>query len=310
MAIALSETSACEPGVCILVADDDPDILMLLGHVLDREGYRIVQASDGIEALQLVKETSPDLCLLDVSMPGLDGYAVCRALQAQGPAAPPVIFLTARADTASRVNGLDAGAADYVVKPFDAAELRARVRAALRTKIARDALLAEAATDALTGLLNRGQLVEAAESLIAAARDEGGQLACVMIDLDRFKLINDTYGHVAGDVVLAEASRRFSRAVRRTDVVIRYGGEEFLVLLPEADTAGALGIGARLRASLSAPVAVAADDAGGPFEVPVRASFGVACWRDGMELDDLVAAADAAMYEAKKLGRDRIELAR
>jgi len=294
----------------ILVADDDPDILFLLGRLLERDGYDVVKAPDGTEALRLARESRPDLLLLDVSMPGADGYSVCRELQADGPSAPPVIFLTANAHTSARVSGLDAGAVDYITKPFEPAELKARVRAALRTKEAKDALATEAATDALTGLLNRSQLEPRACQLVALARRHGHRLACLMIDLDHFKVVNDTYGHAAGDAVLVEAARRFRQVTRASDAIFRYGGEEFLALLPETDIEGAVTIAEKLRLALAvAPVVFAPED-GSIVAIPVRASVGAATWQDGLEsAARLIAAADEALYQAKALGRDRVEVA-
>ena len=305
--MASNEPTADERPV-ILIADDDPDILRLLATILERDGYRVVSASDGLSALRLAREAAPDICVLDVSMPGADGYTVCRELQAGGSAAPPVIFLTAHAHTNARVDGLDAGAVDYVVKPFERDELKARVRAALRTKTARDALAAEAATDALTGLRNRAQLDELATELVRSCRATGMPLACIMIDLDHFKAINDGYGHAVGDQVLREVSVRFEKAVRHTDVLARYGGEEFVVLLPATDTTGALAMAARLRAELyAAPVTVQVGAS--RLAIRAQASIGVASWRPGLDAAGLVADADRALYRAKALGRDRIELA-
>ena len=294
---------------CVLIADDDPDILALLALLLERDGYGVVCATDGLEALRVAREAMPDLCVLDVSMPGADGYTVCRELLAQGAGAPLVILLTAHAHTPARVSGLDAGAVDYIVKPFDRQELLARVRAALRTKIARDELAAEAVTDSLTGLLNRGHLAAAAVEHVALAARTGRPLSCLLIDLDHFKAVNDTYGHAAGDAVLSETARRFARSVRRSDVLVRYGGEEFVVLLPETDTTGALTIAARLRKNLeAAPVAFTKEN-GEAVEIPVRASIGVATWAEDLGPAELIAQADGALYRAKALGRDRVELA-
>jgi diguanylate cyclase (GGDEF)-like protein len=294
----------------ILIADDDPDILTLVARVLKREGHEVVPASNGSEALELARQHDPDLLLLDVSMPEMDGYDVCRALQKDGAASPLVIFLTANAHTAARVMGLDAGAVDYVTKPFEPNELRARVRAALRTKTEKDALVVEASTDALTGLLNRGQLGARLSELVSLARRHGRPLGCLMIDLDHFKAVNDTYGHAAGDAVIAEAARRFGSVGRPSDVVFRYGGEEFLVLLPETDLQGSVTVAERLRDALAgAPVRFTASGAP-PIDINVRASVGVAFLDEDM-VDGclLVAAADAALYRAKAFGRNRIELA-
>jgi two-component system cell cycle response regulator len=292
----------------ILVADDDPDILAMVETLLVRDGYGVVRATNGIEALDLARATDPDLLVLDLSMPGLDGYAVCREVRATSVEAPPVIFLTARTETHDRVSGLDAGAVDYIVKPFAAAELRARVRAALRTKLDGDRLRRAAATDPLTGLLNRGQLGPRVGELVAAARRTGRPLACLMIDLDFFKAVNDSYGHPTGDVVLMEVARRLDRAKRTSDVLVRYGGEEFLVLLPETDSEGALGLAERLRAAIAEAPIVAATESGERYEISIRASVGVSWLDDGMyDATLLVAAADDALYRAKSRGRDRVE---
>lgn len=308
----------CTDGLQILVADDDPDIRGLVALVLGRAGYRISTANDGLEAYALARERAWDLLLLDVSMPGMDGYAVCRELQAASSTPPPVIFLTANDHTSARVAGLDAGAVDYVVKPFDAAELTARVRAALRTKAVTDQLAAEAATDSLTGLLNRSQLhLRAAEAVAISAR-HGRPLACLMIDVDHFKRINDTFGHAAGDAVLVEVARRLRRACRASDVAVRYGGEEFVLLLPETGAEGARVTAEKIRSVIAAePVSFSeAFVPGGParagdvLEIPVRVSIGGACFAERMDGSSaLLAVADKALYRAKQLGRNRIEFA-
>jgi diguanylate cyclase (GGDEF)-like protein len=292
----------------ILVADDDPDILTMVSTLLLREGYGVIPATNGVEALSLAQSALPDLLVLDIAMPGMDGYSVCREVRASGPEAPPVIFLTARVETQDRVVGLDAGAVDYIVKPFSAAELRARVRAALRTKRDTDRLLVAAATDPLTGLLNRSQLGPRVGELVAASRRTGRPLACLMVDLDFFKTVNDTYGHQAGDAVLVEVARRLGDAKRASDVLVRYGGEEFLALLPETDLDGALVVAEKFRAGIADEPVVIQSEAHGPIEVSVRASVGVSWLDDGMyDAALLVAAADDALYRAKERGRNRVE---
>lgn len=292
----------------ILVADDDADILTMVSTLLSREGYSVLPAANGIEALALARSARPDLLVLDIAMPGLDGYAVCREIRESGPEAPPVIFLTARAETQDRVIGLDAGAVDYVVKPFSAAELRARVRAALRTKRDTDRLRVAAATDPLTGLMNRGQLGPRVAELVASSRRTGRPLACLMVDLDFFKTVNDTYGHQAGDAVLVEVARRLEQVKRASDVLVRYGGEEFLALLPETDLDGALVVAEKLRAAIAEAPVVFEPETDGPIEISVRASVGVSWLDEGMyDATLLVAAADDALYRAKERGRNRVE---
>jgi two-component system cell cycle response regulator len=215
---------------------------------------------------------------------------------------PPVIFLTAHAQTTARVAGLDAGAVDYIVKPFDEAELTARVRAALRTKAVRDRLVEQATRDALTGLLNRREIDVQAESAVKLAERHGRPVSFLVADLDHFKQINDRHGHAAGDEVLREAARRIRAACRGSDIVGRYGGEEFLVILPETEASQAITTGDKLRRVLSERP-IESD----LVEIPVTASVGVAEWAVGMTRTSLFAAADEALYEAKRLGRNRTE---
>jgi diguanylate cyclase (GGDEF)-like protein len=299
----------------ILVVDDEPDIRRLLARLLKNGGYTVSVAANGEEALAAVDAEIPDLVLLDVSMPGQDGFAVCRELQKLGPKVPAVIFLSAFGTTHDRVAGLEAGAVDYVVKPFDPNEVRARVRAALRSKALRDALALQAATDGLTGLVNRRTLDQRLADTFAVSRRYGRPLACLMVDVDHFKRVNDTYGHQAGDAVLREVASRMKAQCRGTDTAARYGGEEFSVLLPETDAERAKAVAERIRAAVAAaPVPVwisgtAIDDGrtGQIVPVPVRVSVGVASLAEQIDTPDaLLALADKALYEAKQAGRDQV----
>jgi diguanylate cyclase (GGDEF)-like protein len=288
----------------VLIADDDGVTRAMVGSWLSGSGYGVVAARDGEEALLAAAEHQPDLLLVDVTMPGLDGYEVCRAIQAASAVAPPVIFLTAHATTDARVAGLEAGAVDYVVKPFAQEELIARVRAALRTKAVRDGFVEQATRDGLTGLLNRRELDVQAEAAVALARRHGRPLSCLMADIDHFKQINDRHGHAAGDAVLREAARRIASGCRISDVVGRYGGEEFVVLLPETGPQDAVTTADKVRGILSAAPLEFQD-----ASIPITASIGVAAWTDQMIIAaSLYAAADGALYRAKELGRNRTEL--
>jgi diguanylate cyclase (GGDEF)-like protein len=294
----------------ILVADDDDDIRSLVELRLRKAGYEVVAAADGGEALRLTKEHDPDLLVLDVSMPVLDGYAVCREVQALGPNAPPVIFLTARTHAAGVLEGFEVGASDYVTKPFRPAELLVRVQATLRTKALRDAYAYDATTDALTGLLNRRGLATRAAEALSIARRHERPLACLIVDLDHFKAVNDTFGHAAGDRALRATGHLIRDNVRASDVVARYGGEEFLLLLPEADEEGAHAVADKLRRVIAeSPVEIENAD-GSSTTVLLEVSVGVASWDPTMtEAEDLYAAADRALYEAKGRGRNRVVLA-
>ena len=288
----------------VLVADDDGVTRAMVSRWLTTAGFDVVATADGDEALRVAREREPDLLLVDVTMPGRDGYEVCREIQDESATPPPVIFLTAHSQTNARVAGLDAGAVDYIVKPFANDELVARVRAALRTKAVRDGFAERAARDGLTGLFNRSELDARAERAVALAVRHRRPLSCLLIDIDHFKTINDQHGHAAGDAVLREVAERLQSSMRISDEIGRYGGEEFLALLPEAGGAQAVGAADNVRECLaSSPVETEA------AMIHVRASVGVAAWDDTMRTRaDLYAAADRALYRAKDLGRDRTEL--
>jgi two-component system cell cycle response regulator len=287
----------------VLVADDDGVTRAMVTAWLSSSGFDVEAACDGDEALELAAQRQPDLLLVDVTMPGRDGYDVCRVIQEASAVPPPVIFLTAHTATTARVAGLDAGAVDYIVKPFERAELVARVRAALRTKARSDRLAERATRDGLTGLFNRAELDAHADAAVRLAERHGRPLACLMTDLDHFKGINDTLGHAAGDEVLKEVARRIVASCRESDVAGRYGGEEFLLLLPETPAADAFTTAEKLRRVLSEqPVAA------GEHEIAVTTSVGVAVLQAGMDVAALYEAADQALYQAKKLGRNRTEL--
>lgn len=287
----------------VLVAEDDPDIRALVRNRVEHAGFRVAVAATGDEAIELSRTLRPDVLLLDVGLPGVNGFDVCRALNEDPGTAPAVIFLTARTTTDERVRGLGLGAVDYIAKPFDAAELVARVQAALRTKQLVDGLARRASTDALTGLLNREELDRRLVEHVALAR-RGRPLGCLMLDIDHFKLLNDRHGHPAGDEVLREVSRRLLRAnVRSSDLSFRYGGEEFVLLLPDTDLEGASVAAEKvLCAVASRPVELIPG-----VEVSVGLSIGAAAWNAAMSGPaELIAAADVALYEAKRAGRGRV----
>jgi diguanylate cyclase (GGDEF)-like protein len=286
--------------VRILVAEDDRVLQELVAELLSEAGYEVVTASDGDEALKLVREQAPDLVLLDVTMPRLDGYTVCREIRASGPGAPPVIFLTAHGNVDDRVSGLDLGAVDYLVKPFNPPELEARVRAALRTKAALDALAADATTDALTGLLSRRQGEARAEEAVFLARRHLRPLTCLVLGVDGFEGVAERCGPGAGEAITREVGRRLRGICRRSDVVARYGDSAFVLLLPETDGHGGVAAAIRIRRWLgAAPVLLPAPN----LPLLITVSAGVAAWtaalEDGRALLD---AAAQALSRARQLG--------
>ncbi len=289
------------PAPLILVADDDEDIRLLVTMRLERAGYRVVAARNGDEAMQLAAEHDPDLLVLDVSMPVLNGHDLCLALTADNPSPPPVIFLSGRTMPNDRVLGLEAGAVDYMTKPFDAKELITRVAVALRTGRRMATLAHDASVDRMTGLLNRAQLDDRLSQAVGRATAFGTGLGCVLLDLDHFKSINDHFGHLTGDDVLREIAARLRRNLRSDDAVFRYGGEEFFVLVEGGDGPSTMFIAEKLLA------AIAAEPVAGH---EVTASAGVAVWAPELTRPaELLQAADAALYEAKRSGRAQVALA-
>ena len=292
----------------ILVADDDDVSRLRLEGALRRQLYEVVCAADGIEAWQLLKnDDAPRLAIIDWKMPGMDGVELCRRLRTSEKASYVyVIMLSSMSEKQDLITGLEAGADDYLIKPFHAQELNARVRTGERILKLQEALRVQATHDALTGVLNRGTIMDILAREFARAVHEGKPLAVVMADLDHFKNINDTHGHLIGDAVLRESAQRMSKPIRAYDALGRYGGEEFLILLPGCALETAGRVAHRIRSALSAqPVSTKA----GPIDV--SASFGVAVADNSShaEVAAVIESADKALYSAKRAGRNRVELA-
>ncbi len=288
----------------ILLVDDSPTALAIARARLAKERLEIITADGGRACLELAHGQRPDLILLDLDMPDLSGFETCRALKGDPELCMiPVIFLTGSGDTGDKVRGLDMGAVDYVTKPFDAFELRARVRAALRNKRLQDLLIKHAQIDPLTELWNRRALMERLQQEWARIHRHGGCVSCVMADVDRFKNVNDQYGHNVGDEVLRHVARVLTSQCREADLAARYGGEEFIILVPEEDAEGAGFLAERCRREIEKMTVESGDHL-----ITVTASFGVAdsfeC-KDGQEMID---HADAALYRAKQNGRNQVQM--
>ena len=303
------QQSAAKP-IRVLAAEDNPVFQSMLRTMLTRWGYEVVIARDGLEAWNVLsRDDTPRLAILDWMMPGIDGVEVCRRVRSAG--AEPYIYillLTARTDSQDLVEGMEAGADDYLTKPFNAHELRVRLRAGCRILDlqaqlldAREALREQATHDGLTKLLNRNAVLDVLHNEVARCEREQQPLSVLMVDLDRFKAINDSHGHVTGDAVLREVARRMREASRRYDSVGRYGGEEFMLVLPGCDYADACAQAERLRESIAAMPFVS--DAGA---LRITISVGVSC-SHAPEADLLIREADEALYRAKSLGRNRVE---
>jgi diguanylate cyclase (GGDEF)-like protein len=299
----------------ILVAEDDPVQQRLLQTLLPPWGYEPILVNHGEEAWKLLRddEQAPEMAILDWIMPGLSGPEICRNVRGlHRDRYTYLLLLSARADRSDLLCGLEAGADDYLIKPYDPAELRARLNTgrrivALQQELieAREAMRRQATRDSLTGAWNHAAILEVLQRELSRSRRENRPLSLVLVDLDHFKRVNDTHGHLAGDQVLCELVQRMSIALRPNDLIGRVGGEEFLLVLPGCDGPSVRKVCERLRERVR----------GEPFQaegrsIPVTASFGAVVYdRDRYDNDALFRAADAALYRAKAAGRDRIEIA-
>jgi diguanylate cyclase (GGDEF)-like protein len=301
----------------ILVVDDSRTQLDWLVEVLQREGYLVRTAADGKDAIRKVRTEPPDLVLLDLVLPDMDGLEVLRLIKARKEEDfIPVIILSARSDLDSKVIGLRIGADDYLAKPFAEAEILARAAAMLRIKSlevqlrrAQKELEERSITDGLTGLKNRRFFDERIVEEYRRAQRYSDPVSLMMIDLDLFKDVNDHHGHPVGDLVLREAAQLIRGTIRDPDICARYGGEEFAVILPKTHLSGALVVAERVWRELGAKAyQVPADAPGGPRELHVTASIGIAFYpsKDISSAELLLRYADEALYQAKRAGRNTI----
>ncbi len=291
----------------VLVADDDTDAREALFAVLQPE-YDVTTAQDGEAAVELARAEQPDAILMDLFMPRLDGLQALARLRGDAATADiPVIFVSARGDDAVKARTLDLGAADYLQKPFSDRELRARLERTLRLSQSQTALRELAQTDPLTGLANLRAFRARLEDEVKRARRYGTPLTAVMADMDHLKPVNDELGHAAGDRAIAAVAAVMRAELRETDFGARYGGDEFVLLLPHTTAEEGRVLAERICARLKE---TSLDVSG--RRIPIGASFGIACLsEDGTEnaADALVRAADSALYRSKRAGRGRVEVA-
>lgn len=299
----------------VLIADDDPVTRMFLTRSLEKAGWDLLVATNGNDAWKILdKEDAPAMALLDWMMPGLDGPEICRRLRSRKGAYTYVLLLTSKGAMCDMVDGLTAGADDYLTKPVDAAELRARlivgkriVDLQQRLMQACEATKFEATHDQLTGLLNRPAILEGFHAEWERSRRTECNLGIALIDVDNFKDVNDEYGHLAGDAVLRETAKCMSGALRPYDLIGRYGGEEFLLVLPDCNLSQAYTVAERLRSAVfTRPVFI--ESRSEPLSITV--SIGVAATHCAQLTENmLLQAADVAMYRAKQSGRNTTEQA-
>lgn len=291
----------------VLIVDDSPVNLQMLGKLLQDE-WNVKVATNGKTALQIASsEDPPDLILLDVMMPEIDGYTICRILKASPETKDiPVIFVTAMNQVEDEARGLEMGAIDYIVKPYSAAIVKARVRNHMELKSYRDMLKNASRVDGLTNIANRRRFDETIQTEWKRAFRHSEPLSLLMLDIDFFKRYNDTYGHQAGDECLRKIAMNLAKSLKRPgDLAARYGGEEFACVLPGVSPNGAIKIAQRIHAAVRG-LAMPHEDS--DVAVIVTASIGVATMMPtGNEgWDKLVERADKALYQAKQEGRDRV----
>ena len=285
----------------------------MLDATLRKWGHDVVSAASGDEAWNILQQpNAPEIAIMDWMMPGMSGVEVCRRVRDRS--SQPyiyIILLTSKNLREDVIAGMDAGADDYLFKPLDEQELRVRLRAGVRVidlqselVATREALRIQATRDSLTHLWNRSSILEIFHRELVRSARESSSLGVVMLDLDHFKSINDTHGHFAGDEVLKEAARRLEGVVREYDSVGRYGGEEFLILLPGCDYRTTSVQAERMRTYLASSVVLVNDT-----PLTVTGSFGATCAHSRVpaSAEDLIRCADDALYRAKRLGRNRVE---
>jgi diguanylate cyclase (GGDEF)-like protein len=295
----------------LLVADDSGLYRMALKNLLEAWGYEVVLAANGYEAQRILEsDDTPRLAILDCLMPGPGGLELCELIRARKQGYVYTLLLSVHDQKSDVLKGFELGADDYLCKPVDELDLRARlkvgeriVRAQEELVEAREALKFEASHDPLLRLWNHRAILDLLGTELNRAKRSHTPLSVFFADLDSFKHVNDNYGHLVGDDVLRNAAERMSGTVREYDHVGRYGGEEFLVVLPDCTAEAAREVAERVRQHIGdGPIVTA------PTQVLITVSIGVAQWRPGQEIHDLLRGADAAMYRAKQSGRNRVEV--
>jgi len=293
----------------ILVAEDETVQRRLLERLLTGWGHEVHLATDGQQAWSVLHgENRPDLAILDWIMPGMDGMRICRELRKDATRSYIyIVLLTARDSKQDLVEAMEAGVDEYLAKPFDAQELKARLIAAKRILDLQKQLVSanrtlqfQATHDSLTGLFNRGAIVGILQNELTRGQREGKSVSVILVDLDHFKRINDTQGHAAGDAVLRRVAERMQSSVRSYDSVGRYGGEEFLIVLPGCSSRMGTERAEQIRLTLCEPSPHST-------ESRITVSMGVASAEGRTKMEELLSIADAELYRAKRNGRNRVE---
>ncbi len=284
----------------ILVIDDSAADIVLLTKHLQRMGLDVFSAEDGLQGVEMALTEQPDVILLDIMMPGIDGFEVCKRLKADnGTSAIPVIFVSGKDQSCDKIAGLNVGATDYITKPYDGGELKARIESVLRNLELQEQLSTLAITDELTGLGNRRYFFDILEREMFKARMEGSYLSLMMLDSDHFKKVNDTYGHIAGDDILKQMGKILKENVSSPHIPARYGGEEFAVLMPKTKHLQAIKTAEGLREKIDQRQWKIDEEV-----ISVTVSIGLA-YTESYDSRELIARADKALCVAKRQGRNR-----
>lgn len=290
----------------VMVIEDHPDQRDLLAIVLQREGYRVITAVNGLEALEKLETENVQIALSDIMMPKMDGFELIKRIRGN-PALKSIylILITARIQEGDRVRGLDLGADDYITKPFSFSELLARIRVGSRVVQYQQHLEYQSQVDALTGLFNRRAFERKIQEEFERSKRYHNPLSVLILDIDNFKVINDTYGHHGGDAALVKISETFREKTRQSDFAARYGGEEFVLILPETDQDSALQVASKVHESVRVSTFGTTVR---PFALTV--SIGVSSTSAKFYADwrELIDDADKALYSAKNSGKDRVEI--
>lgn len=293
-------------GTKLLIIDDSKFNIELLTDILKKEAYDVYSCENSLMAIEAVQDIVPDAILLDIVMPGIDGFEVCRLLKEKENVKDiPVIMISSKTDSNDLKKALDLGAFDYIKKPIDEIEVIARVKSSIRFKIQQDKLKERSMRDGLTELYNHTSLMELFKRELKRCEAKNKHISFVMIDIDFFKKVNDTYGHICGDMVLKEISAILSGTVRKCDIVGRYGGEEFSIVFPDVDLNWVMQLCEIIRKTIENHEINICNDS-----IKVTVSVGI-CYKASQQIIadiEMIKVADKAVYKAKREGRNRIEL--
>ena len=290
----------------VLIIEDHPDQRDLLAIVLQREGYKVVTAANGLEALEKLEQDEVHIALSDIMMPKMDGFELINKIRSNSALRHIyIILITARIQEGDRVRGLDLGADDYITKPFSFSELLARVRVGSRVVQYQQHLEYQTQIDSLTGLFNRRAFEKKIGEEFERSKRYGHPLSVVILDIDNFKKINDTYGHHGGDAALVRISEILRERSRRSDFPSRFGGEEFVLVLPETDQDSAIQVARKFHEEIRS-CSFGTDDK--PFVLTVSMGLTSSTKKEYSDWREMVADADCALYQAKNTGKDRIEI--